>query len=566
MISTDKQHVFKMAHIAAEKGLRHVIISPGSRSAPLVIAFNRVEKIRCYAIADERSAAFVAMGMAQQLGEPVGLICTSGSAVLNYAPAIAEAFYQKIPLIVMTADRPNESIDQGENQSINQYDIYKNYIKKSFELPVDTQDTRDLWYSARIVNEAFNLSVSGDHGPVHINVPLREPLYQLKTYDAPPALKIIKPFEGSTILNDSALHELNVRWKNFTKKIILVGTLKPNENINALLEMLAKREDCVVFSENTSNQCSDHFINCIDPIIDYIQSHPDPSCHPELVITIGGGLISKKIKFAFRQINIIEHWHVSNEQEHWDNFHALSHIVPLSPENFLSHLVSIKSDTKYDFSKAYQKIQNDINDFKSTYLSSLPFCDFSVFHFIQRHLPAGAILFLGNSTPIRYSNLFDIPKEKNIQVYANRGVSGIDGVVSTSAGGAMAKPDQLHICIVGDISFFYDSNAWWNDYLGENFKCILLNNQGGNIFKIIPGPDALDELETFFETKHNMNALHVAKQFNINYFSANDPKSLSEQFSNFMQSKNGRPSIFEISTPGDSNTFLRAFVEKIKLL
>lgn len=555
-----------MANIAAEKGLRHVIVSPGSRSAPLVIAFNRVKKITCYAIADERSAAFVALGMAQQLGEPVGLICTSGSAVLNYAPAIAEAYYQKIPLIVMTADRPNESIDQGENQSINQYDIYKNYIKKSFELPVDTEDARDLWYSARIVNEAINLSVSGDPGPVHINVPLREPLYQLQKYDDSQSFKIIEPFETSYVLPDTELEKLTERWNLYSKKIIIVGTLAPNKKINALLEKLAQREDCVIFNENTSNQCSPNFISCIDPVIDYIQSHPNEKYHPELVITIGGGLISKKIKFAFKQIHPKEHWHVSTEHEHWDNFHALSHIVPLGPETFLSHISEIDIESKIDFSELYKNLQNQLTAFHETYVQSLPFCDFSVYHYIHHQLPLNSVLFLGNSTPIRYSNLFAAPKEKNIQVYANRGVSGIDGVVSTSAGGAMAQPNQLQICIVGDISFFYDSNAWWNSYLGENFKCILLNNQGGNIFKIIPGPDILDELETFFETKHAMNAMHIAKQFDVNYFTANDQTTLSEEFNNFIQIKNGRPSILEISTPADSNQFLRQYFEKIKSL
>lgn len=178
-MNTDKIHIQHLAGICAIKGIEYAVISPGSRCAPLTIAFNRQKEIECISIIDERSAAFVALGIAQQTEKPVALICTSGSAILNYAPALAEAYYQKIPLLVLSADRPNEWIDQGENQSIQQFEVYKNYIKKSFQLPLQVNNDKDLWYSDRIVSEAINTCMYPDFGPVHINIPLREPLYEL---------------------------------------------------------------------------------------------------------------------------------------------------------------------------------------------------------------------------------------------------------------------------------------------------------------------------------------------------------------------------------------------------
>ena len=169
--------------------------SPGSRCAPLTIAFNRLDGISCTSIIDERSAGFIALGLAQQTNKPVVLICTSGSAMLNYAPALAEAYYQKIPLLVLSADRPNEWIDQGENQSINQFEVYKNFIKKSYQLPVQIHTEEDLWYSSRIVSEALNTCIYPDFGPVHINIPLREPLYNLSdtVVQAPKIIRFEQP-------------------------------------------------------------------------------------------------------------------------------------------------------------------------------------------------------------------------------------------------------------------------------------------------------------------------------------------------------------------------------------
>lgn len=564
MVSTDKEHIVYLAKIAAAKGLKHIIISPGSRSAPLVIAFSRQEGIKTYTIVDERCAAFVALGMAQQTNELVGLICTSGSAVLNYAPAISEAYYQKIPLIVMTADRPNEAIDQGENQSINQFEIYKNYIKKSFEMPLDAYDQRDLWYSVRIMNEAINTANSIQKGPVHINIPLREPLYELKEYTSFPAPKIIESIESEFQINDKNWQSIIDEWKQTKKKLIILGTNKPSAALKSILKKIEVRDDIVVFNENTSNQNSEDFIQNIDAIIEYISAHQNEHYIPELVVTIGGGLISKKLKFFLKNIKTLKHWHISVLGEHWDNFQSLTKIIPLTPENLFDKLLEENKSCTSDYHHHFNSLKNHIQSLNNVFFENIPYSDFSVFKSILQNLPNEAILFLGNSTPIRYSNLIPIEVNMNTQVYANRGVSGIDGVVSTSAGASMIQPDKLQICIVGDIGFFYDSNAWWNPYLKSNFKCVLINNQGGNIFKIIPGPDSLDELETCFETKHQMNAKNIAQQYEIDYFYIDTLENFSNVWREFIKTTSDRPALLEIKTPNNSDEVLRNYFEMLR--
>ncbi len=540
--------------------MKYVVISPGSRSAPLVIAFNRQAGIECLSIVDERSAAFFALGMAQQLQAPVGLLCTSGSAVLNYAPAIAEAYYQKIPLIVFTADRPWEAIDQGENQSIVQFDIYKNYIKKSFELPVDCHHQKDLMYSDRLVNEAFNIATAMDKGPVHINIPLREPLYDIVDYTMPIEPKIIQQSQLKYSISQVDEIRLLNQWNQSKKKMILVGSMPQNAPLERLLERIVSETDTVVLTENISNMRSTHFIPALDPMIECIDKMDLEDCIPDLLITIGAGLISKKVKMLLRKKSLKAHWHISASHEHWDNFNALTEVIQADYTSIFELFLKEKLESNYTV--LFQKINGQINQFNEKFMASLPFSDFVVYKILNDSFPPQAHIQWGNSTPIRYANLLE-NKDKSIAHFANRGISGIDGVVSTAAGASYVYQQGLTICITGDISFFYDSNAWWNRYLGGNFKCILINNAGGNIFKIIPGPDKNADVLDFFETPNNMDARHIAAQFDIDYIKVENELEMKAQLPVFLSKNNSRASILEIKTAASSSHFLRQYFEEL---
>ncbi|MEZ4915811.1 MAG: 2-succinyl-5-enolpyruvyl-6-hydroxy-3-cyclohexene-1-carboxylic-acid synthase [Chitinophagales bacterium] len=561
-MNTDKIHIQQLAEICAIKGIEHAVISPGSRCAPLIVAFNRQKNIRCHSIIDERSAAFVALGIAQQTKKPVALICTSGSAILNYAPALAEAFYQKIPLLVLSADRPNEWIDQGENQSIQQFEVYKNYIKKSYQLPLQVNAEKDLWYSNRIVSEAINFCVFPDFGPVHINIPLREPLYQLtNTKNENP--KVIDFNTPHYKLEENEITTLQKTWLKSKGILIVVGGFKSRDlSLEKVLQKISKQSNVVVLTESVSNVYGKNFVNQIDSSIEIITKEKNPTFIPELVITLGAGVVSKKLKFWLRGIKH-EHWHLSQSSQHWDIFQSLSKVIQINETDFFSYFSNLEIKPDSIFKKNWLKLHKKTQELLDNFLSKSEFNDFKVFDFLIKNIPTDSLLQLGNSTPVRYVNLLNIDADKNVKTNSNRGVSGIDGVLSTAAGASLTTKNPC-ICINGDIASLYDSNAFLNFELNSNFKVIIINNGGGNIFKIIPGPDSLDELEQFFETKHNIDFKNIALAYNLTYFSANNAETLATEFKKFI-AHNKQASILEINTKNCSNSdSLRHYFDYLK--
>jgi 2-succinyl-5-enolpyruvyl-6-hydroxy-3-cyclohexene-1-carboxylate synthase len=563
-LNTDKKHIQHLAAICQAKGVTHAVISPGSRCAPLIIAFNRMKGIECLSVIDERSAAFVALGIAQQSQTAVALICTSGSAMLNYAPAIAEAFYQKIPLLVLSADRPNEWIDQGENQSINQNEVYKNYIKKSYQLPVQINTEKDLWYSDRIVAEAINSCFYPDFGPVHVNVPLREPLYNLAEdiTHTPKIIDFIKPVYS---LVDSAMKELVKEWDSHEKIMIVVGGLKKRDRtLEAVLQTIGKLNNVVVLKEAISNVYGEDFIDQIDANVEVVQANKSKSFVPSLVITLGAGVVSKKLKFWLRSQEGISHWHLTRSFEHWDIFQGLSKVLQHDALSFFEFMLKETTTNQGIYRSDWMQLNKQTRSTLDKYLGNQEFLDFTVFEYLLNNIPSSSLVQFGNSTPIRYANLLHIPAGKDFEINANRGVSGIDGVLSTALGASLLDSKKLCFCISGDIAALYDSNALMNDYLNGNFKLIIINNQGGNIFKIIPGPDKLNELEQFFETKHNYEFSHLAKMYSCKYFRVNNMEELANSFKDFVEEEQ-ESAILEIRTDGvKSAHVLRSYFDFLK--
>lgn len=559
MQNTNKIHIQHLAEICAQKGMEQVVLSPGSRCAPLVIAFNRHADIKCYTIVDERSAAFFALGLAQQSGKPVGLVCTSGSAVLNYAPAVAEAFYQKVPLVLMTADRPNEWIDQGENQSIQQFEVFKNYIKKSYELPVNISEDKDIWFSNRLVSEAINKASFPDFGPVHINIPLREPLYDLaEKSDVKP--KIVALVKSNFSIEQEALVALKKDWNQAKKKLIIVGGQQAkNSTTEKALQLYANNPDVVILKESISNISTDNAFGQIDPLIELIQKNDLKDFVPDIILTFGNGLVSKKLKFWLRNENINAHWHISNSFEHWDNFQALSKVLKTNVADFLTKLHSTENVDSTYFN-LWNSLNEKVVNFTAKFIDESNYADFKVFKVLSNSFPKDANIQFGNSTPIRYANLLEL--DNSLLINANRGVSGIDGQVSTALGASNIN-NKLTICITGDLAMMYDSNAFWNNYLHPNFKVILINNNGGNIFRIIPGPNKLDELETYFETKNTYEAKHLADLHGVKYFQVKEEADLSKTLVDFY-AENNQSALLEINTNGElSADNLRKYFQEL---
>ncbi|MDP4238730.1 MAG: 2-succinyl-5-enolpyruvyl-6-hydroxy-3-cyclohexene-1-carboxylic-acid synthase, partial [Bacteroidota bacterium] len=353
-----RQGIKNIPEICFQQGVRKVIIAPGSRNAPLILAFTAHPELECLSITDERSAAYFALGIAQHSRQAVALVCTSGTAVLNFAPAIAEAYYQNLPLIVITADRSAETIDQADGQTIRQKDIYRNYIKASFELPVETSQDVDLAFSDRQVSQAIDIAGSAPCGPVHLNVPLREPIYTaIPGQHSNP--KIIKTVPVQTSLAKESLQKLTESWAFHTKKLIVVGVQPKNENLNKLANKLAHEPDVVVTGENLSNISGGRIIGRPEVLFASLSEDEKESYRPELLITIGHSAISKQLKLFLKAHQPIEHWQFESSLPYADTFKSLTTVVPGSAIETLEAMPS--GNTKSEFADLYQHQMESIS-------------------------------------------------------------------------------------------------------------------------------------------------------------------------------------------------------------
>ena len=538
--------------ICLAKGIKNIIISPGSRNAPLTIGFVNNPEFNCYSIADERCAAFFALGIAQQTQKPTVVVCTSGSALLNYYPAFAEAFYSQIPLIVISADRPQSKIDIGDGQTIRQENVFKNHSLYNANLTEEVSVKNDLKIN-KAINKAFTKK-----GPVHINAPFEEPLYQtVSKLDVDVTISAFA--KGNHKISIDEIVEFTNIWNKSKKKLILVGENKPNQIDTAIIESLAKDDSVVVMTENTSNLHHPSFLNNIDTIITPFDKKEFKELQPDILITFGGMVVSKRIKAFLRSYNPKHHWHIDTLRA-YDTFGCLTHHFKVNPNQFFHQFLRFTIPIK----SKYRSIHQDIAALRARkhkeYLSKIPFSDFKAFGKIIPSLPKDSMLHLSNSSAIRYAQLIAV--DSSIEVFCNRGTSGIDGSTSTAIGAAVAN-EKPTVLIAGDIGFLYDSNALWNAYTPKNFKIILINNGGGGIFRILPGHEETTVFNTFFETSHCLTAEQLAKMYGFEYSIASDEASLENSLKN-LYAQNDKPSILEIFTPTlENNKILLQYFKEL---
>jgi len=545
MILSDKKGVQLIVQFLAKAGIKNVVLSPGSRNAPLSLSFHHHPYFDCRVIADERVAAYHALGISLSTKQPTVLVCTSGTAVLNYAPAIAEAYYQHIPLIIITADRPAEWIDQGDGQTIRQTNVFSNFILKSFSLIGDSN--ADFKKMNKDLNEALNLSTI-QKGPVHLNVALEEPLYKLTEVNTDlTEINLLTP--PVDFIEEKQEREMKNFYSQVKKILIIAGQMDGNSTLNNALNELASKENILVFTENTSNLHSSDFVSCIDRFIDGFSDEEKINFAPDLLITIGGAVVSKKVKSWLRQNKPNQHWKIGREDLEMDTFRCKKYSVSVSPEFFIQEILNW-DNLNSDYRKNGQLLNEKRKAKSKEFLAKSDFSDLKVFEILLKNIPNYSILHLGNSSPVRYAQLFD--SRSDLIFYSNRGTSGIDGCTSTAAG--MADVSEKCVTLIsGDISFFYDSNAFWNDHL-KKLKVIVINNGGGGIFRIIDQPKDIKDTETLFETRHQRKVEGIAKAFGINYLSANDQNSLEKALKELYLGN--LPTILEIFTPTEKNALI----------
>jgi 2-succinyl-5-enolpyruvyl-6-hydroxy-3-cyclohexene-1-carboxylate synthase len=521
-----------------------VVISPGSRNAPLTIGFSNHPEIETLSVVDERCAAFFALGIAQQTKKPVAVLCTSGSALLNYYPAVAEAFYSNIPLVILSADRPKHLIDIGDGQTIRQENIFENHILFSANL---IENEKFKTRNSQLIGEALQISVS-QKGPVHINIPFDEPLYEtveeMKTFHFPHIS--MSSLDNSHIKYDA----LATIWNSASKKIILVGVNYPDSDLHQLIDLYTHDNSVLILTETTSNLHHNKAINSIDQLIFSLDETQFQELQPEVLITFGGMIISKKIKQFLRNYQPKHHWNI-DEKKATNTFFCLSEFIQTKPVDFFLEFNKVTIQKESNYQPKWLQLRNEKRLKHAEYLLNTEHSDFKVFEQVLESVPVNCQLQISNSSIVRYAQLFSIDETNS--VFCNRGTSGIDGSTSTAIGAAYVNKNQT-VFITGDLSFFYDSNGLWNKNISKSFRIIIINNSGGGIFKIIPGPNSTNALK-YFETPHCLTAEPLCKMYGFEYQKGFSTETVKEQLNGFYKTSD-KPKILEIFTASEKNDLI----------
>ncbi len=517
MKTSSKRVCRQLSGLLYSYGVREIIISPGTRNAPLVMALARIGKYTMRHCIDERSAAFQALGAAVASERPVAIVCTSGSAMLNYAPAIAEAFYSRVPLIAITADRPIQWIDQRDSQTIRQYGALDAIVRKS----IDLTDPCEPLFANRLINDALQAATAPLAGPVHINVQLDAPLCTEDeiTESEWHKIDIFRPEPSPDSIRRWITNNINP-----TAKIMLaVGGLLPHQ-ADALRPIIsALHTSGVVIAAEVQSSIGTY---SLDTLAENINS----SLYPDIVITIGGSLVSAKMKALLRRIDKLSHITVGYDDNIVDTFHAATARIECQPEVFLPILAQ-------HISSSYAA---EIDSIMSSQAAPSALAQ-AISRAVIRH---SAALHISNGMSIR--TLQGINTGNN-PVWSNRGVSGIDGTTSTAIGAARACPDKALLFVTGDMSCAYDINALAAENIGDNFTMIVIDNGGGDIFRQIQNTRHLPECEPYLAAMTPMPLEKLADAYGFDYKCVNADNLTDADFDNSLSDNN--KSILHITTP-----------------
>ncbi len=488
-------------------------MSPGSRNAPLTISFARHDGIKKWIIPDERAAGFVALGIAQETKTPVVLCCTSGSALLNYAPAIAETYYREIPLIVLSADRPPDLIDQRDGQTIRQFEALKNHVKTSLKLPIVSSLTTSKEYETQLIS-GVQESMLLPKGPVHINIPFKEPFYPAE--NQPLAYTQVNINQLNTSKKDSSVEIDLLAYK---RVLILLGQHDPHRELDKVIQKIADKIPVIKSPLNNLSFGIEH--------VDGFVSDQE-ELKPDLLITSGLSVLSKKLKNYLRKHKPDKHFHFDPAGIEVDTFQTRPELVRQPLHSFLKSINLNHVDESY--LREWQGYESATKHGIEVYTKKSLFSETAAAKNVLASLPANIYLHLSNSMPVRFADLFGVKNE--ITCFSNRGTSGIDGCTSTMVGTSLVS-DRINVLITGDLAFQYDRNAFFHNYDLPNLRVIVLNNQGGGIFRLIDGPSRLPELEDYFETRHNRTAEYICAENGFEYLKVTDELSLEKHLKTF---------------------------------
>ena len=527
---SNKENVNIQTSLLVAHGIRHAVCCPGSRNSPIVHNLNECPDITCYPVTDERSAGFYALGMSQCLKQPVVVCVTSGTALLNLAPAVAEAYYQHIPLIVISADRPQAWIDQLDGQTLPQPDALGRFVKKAVSLPEVISSPPESggvrgglneqhWFCNRLVNEAL----LEKHAPVHINVPISEPLFDYNVAELP-----------------------------VERKIELLPAGISNQTLSHVCRMFMQSKRPLLIAGQPMNPGYDEAVCLIGD---------DESYVPDLVVYIAGSIVSKRLKRFLRKAK--ETWVVNATGEVTDTFMNLTRVIQGDAEVVDDQIRFLLEQEPHPFVQKWENLLAKVRAHAAAYKPD--YSEMAAVKCFETQLQLMGTGLVGyvhyaNSTAIRLANIF-----AQHSVYCNRGVNGIDGSLSTAAGFSVVTEENV-FCVIGDLSFFYDQNALWNQNLQGNFRILLLNNGKGGIFNLLRGLEQSPARDQFVAAEHHTSAEGICQQNNVKYLKATNMEELQQGISTLLNINSSRPVLLEVFTdPAEDERVFKDYYITLKI-
>ena len=548
---SDKKNVNILTSLLVAHGVRHAVVCPGSRNAPIAHNLDACGGIRCYPVTDERSAGFYALGLCQATNAPVVVCVTSGTALLNLFPAVAEAFYQHLPLVIVSADRPAQWIDQLDGQTLPQVGVLERFVCKTVNLP-EPHDEESHWYCNRLINEALIACMKGCCGPVHINVPITEPLYQFNTKALPIERKINFVSGLSNFNNTSIQHfqPILTALKHARKPLIVIGQMKPFALFSEQIERLISQQHVVLHEPLSTDRRGCH----LEEMMSLIGENED--FLPDFILYMGDTLVSKRLKAFLRKTPKAECWVVNPEGILHDTFMNLTGIVQAEPKDIMQ-AIDFHGNAEWfnQWEEMQQHACKHCMTFEPHYSNMLAVKQLEA---LLSTDSSKVIVHYANSTSIRLGCIY-----ARHHIFCNRGVNGIEGSLSTAAGYSLVTKEQV-FCIIGDLSFFYDQNALWNQNLGGNLRILLLNNHGGEIFAKFEGLKQSPVRNRIVIAEHATTAEGICRDNRIKYYAANDIQTLEKLLYVLVKEKSERPMLLEVFT--DAETDLQIYQEYLNTL
>ena len=560
---SNKENVNILTSLLLEYGVSDAVVCPGSRNAPIVHNLSVCEAIRCRPVTDERSAAFYALGLAIATRRPTVVCVTSGSALLNVTPAVAEAAYQHVPLVVISADRPQQWIDQLDGQTIPQSDALGRFVRKAVQLPEPHND-EERWLCRRLVNEAMHLATCRQGAPVHINVPISEPLFEFDTEQLP-QLSRFNNIKRAAI-NDASM-DMPDAFHDATRPMIVIGQLAHGTVSHETIRSLS--EKYVVMSEPLSNPSymTIHFDEAIRYIVSDNSSINDDeddktAYYPDYVVYVGDTLVSKPARRFLRNAKAPSCLITPDAADIHDPLMTLTDIVECDTDSINALLASLcdapDTDERCRFHDRWQSFLDACAAHADAYAPE--YSQMATVKYFEEQLADLDIdicVHYANSSAVRLACIY-----AQHYVWCNRGVNGIEGSLSTAAGFSLATHDMT-VCVIGDLSFFYDQNALWNSNLRGNLRIILLNNRGGGIFRQLPGLSDSPAADDLVMASHENTAQGICTQNDIGYLSAKNMDEMQIGVVTLLTRESERPMLLEVFT--DSNDDVKALEKYFKL-